>query len=85
MISNDTMRTFPTGMPISSPTTENHYRLNEMQLKYIGAYYTYAYHVNNEYVNLYKSREQDSWKMTEPLTIIKNGLGVFSAFASYTV
>jgi hypothetical protein len=85
VISTDTMRMFPSGMFISSPTTENHYRLNEMQLEYTGTYCAYVYHVNKEYADLYKSREQDSRNMTEPLTNIKNGLGVFSAFAIDTV
>jgi len=89
-ISTDTMRFFPGGgvpggISISRPTTENAYRLSEMQLRYTGMYYAYVYRVNKEYADLYKSREQDSRNMTEPLTNIKNGLGIFSAFASDTV
>ena len=84
-ISTDTLRMSPSRMFISSPTTENYYRLNENQLQYTGKYCAYIYHVNKEYADLYKSREQDSRNLTEPLTNIKNGLGVFSAFASDTV
>jgi hypothetical protein len=84
-ISTDSMRMPPSRMFISSPTTENYYRLNENQLQYMGKYCAYIYHVNKEYADLYKSREQDSRNLTEPLTNIRNGLGVFSAFASDTV
>jgi hypothetical protein len=84
-ISTDTMGMVRSRMFTSRPTTENYYRLSESQLQYTGKYYAYVYHVNEEYANLYKSREQDSRNMTEPLTNIKNGLGIFSAFASDTV
>ncbi len=44
-----------------------------------------VYKVNQEYANLYRSREQDSRSLNEPLTNVQNGLGVFSAFASDSV
>jgi len=43
------------------------------------------YRVNQEYVDLYKSRDQDSRNLNEPLTNIENGLGIFSAFANDSV
>jgi hypothetical protein len=40
-----------------------------------------VYRVNQEYVDLYENRQQDSRNLTEPLTNIKNGLGIFTAFS----
>jgi hypothetical protein len=85
VISTDSMRAFPARSFVSSPTTASRYRLSESELKYAGRYSARVYHVNKEYADLYKSREQDSRDMTEPLTNVTNGLGVFSAFASDTV
>jgi len=84
-ISTDSTIPFPSRSFVSSPTTANRYRLSETELRYTGQYCAYVYHVNKEYADLYKSREQDSRDMTEPFTNIRNGLGVFSAFASDTV
>ncbi|MBC8181278.1 hypothetical protein H8E88_09140 [candidate division KSB1 bacterium] len=39
-----------------------------------------VFRVNQEYGDLYQSRNQDSRDLNEPLTNIVNGLGVFSAF-----
>jgi hypothetical protein len=44
-----------------------------------------VYRVNKEYADLYRSRQQDTRSLNEPLTNVQNGLGVFSAFASDSV
>lgn len=41
--------------------------------------------VNDEYVNLYNSLNQDSRELNEPYTNIQNGLGIFTAFNSDTL
>jgi hypothetical protein len=40
--------------------------------------------VNQEYADLYENRQQDSRNLTEPLSNVNNGLGIFTAF-SYDV
>jgi hypothetical protein len=82
---SDSVVRFPSRMYISSPTTGDNYQLNENQLQYTGKYRAYVYHVNKEYADLYRTREQNSRTLTEPLTNIKNGLGVFSAFSTDSV
>lgn len=42
------------------------------------------YRVNQEYADLYENRIQDSRYLSEPLTNIKNGLGIFTAFSEYS-
>ncbi len=66
----------------SQPTNETFYRVNNNLIRYTGKHILKVYRVNKEYADLYKSREQDSRALNEPLTNVKNGLGIFSAFAS---
>jgi hypothetical protein len=47
--------------------------------KQYGRHRAKIYRVNQEYADLYESREQDSRNLNEPLTNVKNGLGVFTA------
>jgi hypothetical protein len=81
---------FPGGMNIVrrttfSPTATSEFVIGRRNLTYYGNHRAIVYKVNQEYADLYESRNQDSRNLNEPLTNIKNGLGVFSAFASYTV
>lgn len=67
---------------VTEPSTEDHYRISDQYIKYTGRHKVTVYRVNQEYVNLYKSRQQDSRSLNEPQTNVKNGLGIFTAFAS---
>jgi len=66
----------------SQPTNENSYRINNNSILYTGKHVLKVYRVNKEYADLYRSRQQDSRELNEPLTNVKGGLGIFSAFAS---
>ena len=70
---------------ISTPTEENNYQIQRFDLSYLGRHRAKVYRVNQEYTDLYGSRQQDSRDLNEPLTNIRNGLGVFSAFNSTAV
>jgi len=67
---------------MSTPTSQNEYRIQRFSLSYYGKHTVRIYRVNQEYADLYGSRLQDSRDLNEPLTNIENGLGVFSAFNS---
>jgi hypothetical protein len=67
---------------ISQPTDQASYRVNPNSILYTGQHVLRLYRVNKEYADLYRSRIQDSRTLNEPLTNVKNGLGIFSAFAS---
>ena len=54
-------------------------------IKQYGLHRIKVFRVNEEYANLYESVEQDSRDLNEPLTNIKNGLGIFTAFSCETV
>jgi uncharacterized protein YcfL len=67
---------------VAEPTTDNYYRVPQSDFNYTGNYKITLYRVNQEYVNLYASRQQDSRSLNEPLTNVQNGLGIFTSFAS---
>ena len=70
------------GRFVTEPTTNNYYRVQQINFNYTGKYKVTLYRVNKEYVDLYASRQQDSRNLNEPKTNVKNGLGIFTAFAS---
>jgi hypothetical protein len=70
------------GRMVSSPTNENRYRISRSDVSFLGRHRVRVYRINQEYADLYESRQQDSRDLNEPLTNIENGLGVFSAFSS---
>lgn len=70
---------------ISQPMNRDFYRINQMAVSHYGLHRVKLYRINQEYADLYQSRQQDSRDLNEPLTNIENGLGVFSAFASDSV
>jgi hypothetical protein len=73
----------PSGISIfrSQPFNGNEYNISSNSLKKYGKHTVKVYRVNQEYVDLYENRQQDSRNLTEPLTNIKNGLGIFTAFS----
>jgi hypothetical protein len=81
-IRSDTFPSFANMRFVTEPTTDDRYRAFEQDINYTGKHKITLYRVNQEYVDLYKSREQDSRSLNEPLTNVKNGLGIFTAFAS---
>ena len=69
---------------IFSPTASDSFPVNALSLEYYGRYRVRVWRVNEEYAQLYASRQQDSRDLNEPATNIHGGLGVFSAFAADT-
>ena len=90
--SEENSESIESGMPfmkgrfiISKPTTRNSYVVSFMNVTEYGRHCVKVYRVNQEYADLYYSSSQSSQDLNEPLTNIKNGLGVFSAFSSDSV
>jgi len=54
-------------------------------LLFFGHYKVILYKINEEYVNLYENISQSTLNMTEPLTNIDNGVGIFTGINSYTL
>ena len=67
---------------LSAPRNTNEFSITFRNLNFYGEHRIRVYRVNQEYADLYTSRQQDSRDLNEPLTNISNGLGVFSAFNS---
>jgi hypothetical protein len=70
---------------ISEPTDEDFLEIPFFRMRHYGRYEAKVHRVNEEYVQLYMSREQDTRDLNEPVTNINNGLGIFTAFSSRTV
>lgn len=70
---------------VTQPTNSNFYIIEPMMLEYYGTHRIIMSSVNDEYVNLYNSLNQDSRELNEPYSNITNGLGVFTAFNSDTL
>lgn len=65
---------------ISQPINRDTFPLNFRMVTHYGKHRIKLYRINQEYADLYESRNQDSRDLNEPLTNVENGLGVFSAF-----
>ena len=52
-----------------------------LSVQQYGTHRVRLYSVNQEYADLYENREQDSRNLTEPLSNVENGLGIFTAFS----
>jgi len=82
VLRSDSMAPFMNRRFVTEPMMEDYYRIFDRDIKYTGKHKITLYSVNQEYVDLYKSRQQDSRSLNEPQTNVKNGLGIFTAFAS---
>ena len=70
----------------AEPIDGDAYDLNtRRQLVFFGNYRLILYKVNQEYVNLYENISQSSLSLSEPLTNINNGLGIFTGVNSDTL
>jgi len=70
---------------VSAPTSLDTHVVRGMQLTEYGTYRILLFRVNQEYVDLYESTEQDSRSLNEPASNIANGLGIFTAFSSDSI
>jgi len=70
----------------TEPVSGDSYNLDTRKhLLFYGSYQIHIYKVNEEYVNLHENISQNSLNLTEPLTNIENGLGIFTGINSVTL
>jgi len=70
---------------VTRPTNDNFYSISVRDLTHFGTHRIVVTRVNEEYVYLYNSQDQDTRELNEPYTNIENGLGIFTAFNSDTL
>jgi len=70
---------------ITEPTNNNYYLIDLRQMEYFGTHRIIFTSVNEEYVYLYNSLNQDTRELNEPFSNVENGLGIFTAFNSDTL
>lgn len=77
------------GLIVSEPTVADSAVISVFTIRHYGRYDVRVHRVNEEYVQLYMSRSQDTRDLNEPATNIQNGIGIFTAFsrrdAAFTV
>ena len=73
----------------SQPFQGSTYTISSRSMAKYGKHKAKIYKVNQEYADLYNNRQQDSRNLSEPITNIVNGLGIFTGFSyaevSFTV
>ena len=69
----------------TTPTQSSRYVFTDLDFRHLGKHEIRIYKVNQEYVGLYQSYEQDSRTQAEPITNVFNGLGIFTAVNYSTV
>jgi hypothetical protein len=70
---------------VTRPVDGEAHEISMRDLTHFGTHRITVYSVNEEYVNLYETQEQDTRKLNEPYTNIENGLGIFTSFSSDTL
>lgn len=70
----------------SSPIQDSLYTFRSMQFHYFGQYNMILFKIADEYAAVYESLNQSSLDdLTEPITNIENGKGIFASFNSDTL
>lgn len=70
----------------STPLQDSIYSIRETQFRYFGRYHIILYKITNEYAVVYESLNQSSLEdLSEPITNINNGKGIFASFNSDTL
>ena len=69
----------------NQPTQSNTSQLSPRDFSYYGEYYAILYKVNADYAELYNGSGNNSQNLTQPITDIKNGLGMFSGINADTI
>ncbi len=67
------------------PVQTNTSQLSPRDFSYYGNYYTILYKVNADYAELYNGSGNNSQNLTQPISDIKNGLGMFSGINADTI
>jgi len=67
------------------PITGDTYNINQRQLIFYGNYQIIIQSINEEYADLYEDIGQSTQNLTQPLTNIENGFGIFTGVNSDTV
>lgn len=70
----------------STPIQDSMYSIRETQFRYFGQYHLILYKITDEYAAVYESLNQSSLEdLSEPITNITNGKGIFASFNSDTL
>lgn len=69
----------------SEPSMLDMHEMNSHMLRFFGTHQVVLYKVNQEYADLFENTSTNSQKLTEPISNITNGKGIFTAVNSDTL
>lgn len=69
----------------NEPTQSNQYEIAAMNFQYYGRHRLILFHLNAEYAALYNDNGTTSQNLTNPITNVENGLGIFTGINADTL
>jgi hypothetical protein len=69
----------------NEPTQSNQYEIAAMNFQYYGRHRLILFHLNAEYAALYNNNGTTSQNLTNPVTNVDNGLGIFTGINADTL
>jgi hypothetical protein len=69
----------------TDPITGDAFNIDARSIQFFGTYRVILYKINQEYASLYEALSQSSQSLSEPLTNVQNGLGIFTGLNSDTL
>lgn len=69
----------------NEPTQSNQYEIAAMNFQYYGRHRLILFHLNAEYAALYNDNGTTSQNLTNPITNVDNGLGIFTGINADTL
>lgn len=69
----------------NEPTQSNQYEIAAMNFQYYGRHRLILFHLNAEYTVLYNDNGTTSQNLTNPVTNVENGLGIFTGINADTL
>ena len=69
----------------NEPTQSNQYEIAAMNFQYYGHHRLILFHLNAEYAALYNDNGTTSQNLTNPITNVENGLGIFTGINADTL
>lgn len=75
----------PEKYTVFEPSQRSEANINSFSFGYYGTHRIVLYHINEEFTGLYETVGENSLSLSDPVTNVVNGLGIFTAFHSDTL
>lgn len=69
----------------TEPISGNGYNIDQRRIYFFGTYRVILFKINQEYASLYEALSQSSQSLSQPITNVQNGLGIFTGLNADTL